>query len=121
MTSFILLLVLVAGAPQLTRSRVVNVAIYGPFTDMEGEDRTAYPPERYVSRVAGAVRAFQDVNNRDGTILPALASTVAPCPVVYRYHLVDSISSFGTAIQQYFNLREGLEKVGQTVDAIVGG
>lgn len=102
-------LCVVVTRAEVESPRVVNVAIYGAFTDINktNNKREEYEPERYVSRVSGAVRAFKDINARDGTIIPDLAKPPT-CNVYYQYHLVDSVSSFGTAIQQVCGIAEDI-------------
>lgn len=85
-------------------TRVMNLAIYAPLTDFvqvnNSTERTPFEVGRYIPNVASAIRAIQDVNQRDTRIVPELEKYLSDCDVEYKFHILDSITSFGTAIQQ---------------------
>ena len=62
-----------------------------------------------------SLAALEHVNNRDGSVVPGLASLT--CPVQLNYTLLDSMLQFPNTLQQYFKYKE---VVGKAPDGIIG-
>lgn len=78
---------------------VANILIMGGMSIVNNGDRSQL--NNFILEPAVAIKAINDVNSGNGSIVPALEDYPSTCDVKLNFTVMDSVSSFSSAIKQY--------------------